>query len=92
MPKVEWLRHHWQGIILPVSPPTTDPMFAKLPGLIRIPLALSLLAINIVLHVVLLFTFTLFKVIVPIRAIRLACSRVLVVIAESWIDPENCPF
>ena len=64
-------------------------MFAKLPGLIRIPLALSLLAINIVLHVLLLFTFTLIKVIVPIRAIRLACSRVLVVIAESWIGVNS---
>ena len=64
-------------------------MLAKLPGLIRIPLALLLLAINIVLHVVLLFAFTLFKVILPIRAIRLACSRVLVVIAESWIGVNS---
>ncbi len=46
-------------------------MFAKLPDLIRIPLASLLLAINIFLHVMLLFVFTLFKVIVPIRAIRL---------------------
>jgi 1-acyl-sn-glycerol-3-phosphate acyltransferase len=64
-------------------------MFAKLPGLIRIPLASLLLAINIVLHVTALFVFTLFKVIVPIRAVRLACSRVLVVIAESWIGVNN---
>jgi 1-acyl-sn-glycerol-3-phosphate acyltransferase len=64
-------------------------MFAKFPGLIRIPLASLLLAINIVLHVMALFVFTLFKVIVPIRAIRLACSRVLVVIAESWIGVNN---
>ena len=64
-------------------------MFAKLPGLIRIPLALLLMTINIVVHVVLLFAFTLFKVIVPIHAVRLACSRVLVVIAESWIGVNN---
>ena len=64
-------------------------MFAKLPGLIRIPLAMLLLAINIVLHVLLLFAFTLVKVIVPIRPIRKACSRVLVVIAESWIGVNN---
>lgn len=67
----------------------TDPMFAKLPGLIRVPLALLLLTGNIVLHVVLLFAFTLIKVIVPIRAVRAACSRVLVLIAESWIGVNN---
>jgi 1-acyl-sn-glycerol-3-phosphate acyltransferase len=60
-------------------------MFAKLPGPIRIPLAMLLLGVNIVLHVLLLLVFTLIKVIVPIRPIRQACSRVLVVIAESWI-------
>jgi 1-acyl-sn-glycerol-3-phosphate acyltransferase len=64
-------------------------MFAKLPGLIRVPLALLLLTGNIVLHVMLLFAFTLLKVIVPIRAVRLACSRVLVLIAESWIGVNN---
>jgi 1-acyl-sn-glycerol-3-phosphate acyltransferase len=67
-------------------------MFAKLPGLIRIPLALLLLTTNIVLHVMLLFAFTLLKVIVPIRAMRLACSRVLVRIAESWIGVNNALF
>ena len=67
-------------------------MFAKLPGLIRIPLAMLLLAVNIVLHVLLLFAFTLIKVIVPIRPIRQACSRVLVVIAESWIGVNNLLF
>ncbi|MFC5525000.1 acyltransferase [Rhodanobacter ginsengisoli] len=64
-------------------------MFAKLPGLIRIPLAMLLLGVNIVLHVLLLFVFTLVKVIVPFRPIRQACSRVLVVIAESWIGVNN---
>jgi 1-acyl-sn-glycerol-3-phosphate acyltransferase len=74
----------------PASLPDDDrSMFAKLPGLIRIPLALLLMTINIVVHVILLFVFTLFKVIVPIPAIRLACSRVLVVIAESWIGVNN---
>jgi 1-acyl-sn-glycerol-3-phosphate acyltransferase len=60
-------------------------MLATLPRLIRIPLAMLLLAINIVLHVLPLFALTLVKVVVPIRTIRLACSRALVVIAESWI-------
>lgn len=60
-------------------------MFASLPWLIRIPLAMLLLAINIVVHVLPLFALSLIKVIVPIHAFRLACSRALVVIAESWI-------
>ena len=68
------------------------PMFATLPRLIRIPLVMLLLAINIVLHVLPLFAFTLIKVILPIRVIRLACSRVLVVIAESWIGVNNLLF
>ncbi len=67
-------------------------MLAKLPGLIRIPLALLLLACNIVLHVLPLFAFTLVKVIVPVRAVRLACSRALVAIAESWIGVNNLLF
>ncbi|MDE2249302.1 MAG: acyltransferase [Xanthomonadaceae bacterium] len=67
-------------------------MFARLPGLIRIPLAMLLLGVNIVLHVLALFVFTLAKVIVPIRPIRQACSRVLVVIAESWIGVNNLLF
>jgi 1-acyl-sn-glycerol-3-phosphate acyltransferase len=67
-------------------------MLATLPGLIRVPLAMLLLALNVVLHVLVLFAFTLVKVIVPIRAMRLACSRVLVGIAESWIGVNNMLF
>lgn len=67
-------------------------MFAKLPGLVRIPLAMVLLTANIMLHVLVLFVFTLLKVIVPIRAVRQVCSRVLVAIAESWIGVNNLLF
>jgi 1-acyl-sn-glycerol-3-phosphate acyltransferase len=67
-------------------------MFAKLPGFIRIPLVMLLLAINIVVHVTPLFVLTLFKVIVPIRGIRLALSRGLVLIAESWIAVNSAMF
>ncbi|KZC16487.1 acyltransferase [Rhodanobacter sp. FW510-R12] len=67
-------------------------MLAKLPGLIRIPLALLLLAGNIVLHVLPLFAFTLVKLVVPVPAIRQACSRVLVRIAESWIGVNGFLF
>ncbi|WP_189440732.1 acyltransferase [Rhodanobacter panaciterrae] len=67
-------------------------MFTSLPGFIRIPLAMLLLTINIVLHVLPLFAFTLVKLVLPIRAIRLACSRVLIVIAESWIAVNSTLF
>jgi 1-acyl-sn-glycerol-3-phosphate acyltransferase len=67
-------------------------MLTSLPAFIRIPLAMLLLAINIVLHVLPLFAFTLIKVVLPIRAIRLACSRVLIVIAESWIAVNSALF
>jgi 1-acyl-sn-glycerol-3-phosphate acyltransferase len=67
-------------------------MLATIPGFIRIPLALLLLAGNIVLHVVPLFALTLVKVVVPIHAVRLACSRALVLIAESWIGVNNLLF
>ncbi len=67
-------------------------MFATLPRLIRIPLVLLLITINVVAHVLLLFVFTLFKVIVPIRSIRLGLSRALVLIAESWIAVNSAMF
>ena len=68
------------------------PMFASLPQLIRLPLVMLLLALNIVLHVLPLLALTLIKLIVPIRVIRLACSRWLVAIAESWIATNNAMF
>jgi 1-acyl-sn-glycerol-3-phosphate acyltransferase len=67
-------------------------MLATLPGLIRLPLVALLLALNVIVHVLVLFAFTLVKVVVPIRAVRLACSRVLVGIAESWIGVNNVLF
>lgn len=75
--------------MLAVPPATIDLMLAKFPGPIRIPLVLLLLVGNILLHVVPLFAFTLVKVIVPVRTVRQACSRVLVAIAESWIGVNN---
>ena len=67
-------------------------MFATLPRLIRLPLVLLLITINVVAHVLLLFVLTLFKVIVPVRAIRLGLSRALVLIAESWIAVNSAMF
>ncbi len=67
-------------------------MFAKLPGFIRLPLVLLLLALNIVIHVTPLFVLALLKVIVPLRVIRLALSHGLVRIAESWMAVNNAMF
>ncbi|HEY1589931.1 MAG TPA: acyltransferase [Rhodanobacter sp.] len=67
-------------------------MFATLPALLRIPLVMLLLVANIVLHVLPLFALTLVKVVLPIRAIRLACSHALVAIAESWIAVNSRMF
>jgi 1-acyl-sn-glycerol-3-phosphate acyltransferase len=64
-------------------------MLAQLPSVIRIPLVLLLLAGNIMLHVLPLFALTLLRMILPLRGMRLACSRVLVLIAESWIAVNN---
>jgi 1-acyl-sn-glycerol-3-phosphate acyltransferase len=60
-------------------------MLATIPAFVRVPLVMLLLALNIVVHVTPLFVLTFFKVILPIRGIRLALSRALVLIAESWI-------
>ena len=64
-------------------------MLASLPGLIRVPLVILLLVVNVVLHVMVVFALTLVKLVVPIRAIRTACTHALVVVAESWIAFNN---
>jgi 1-acyl-sn-glycerol-3-phosphate acyltransferase len=48
--------------------------------------------INLVLHVLPLFALSLVKVVLPIRAIRLSCSRALIAIAESWIAFNSLMF
>lgn len=67
-------------------------MLSQLPYLIRVPLVMLLLTGNIVLHVLPLFALTLLKMILPLRTMRLACSRALVAIAESWIGVNNLLF
>ena len=41
---------------------------------------------------VVLFALTFFKLLLPMRTIRLACSRALVAVAESWIGVNNILF
>jgi 1-acyl-sn-glycerol-3-phosphate acyltransferase len=67
-------------------------MLASLPRLIRVPLVVLLLALNVVVHVVPLFALTLPKLLLPLAAFRRACSHGLVAIAESWIGVNNALF
>ena len=67
-------------------------MFASLPGVMRIPLAMVFLGLNIVLHVLPLLVVTLVKLVLPVPAVRRVLSRVLVLIAENWIGVNNALF
>ena len=67
-------------------------MFASLPGLIRVPLVVLLLVLNVLLHVIPLFALTLAKLLLPLAGFRRACSHGLVAIAESWIGVNNALF
>ena len=67
-------------------------MLSILPPVLRIPLAMLLLLLNIVLHVVPLIALALLKVVVPLGFVRRPLSRVLVLIAESWIGVNNVLF
>ncbi|MDQ6646034.1 MAG: acyltransferase [Pseudomonadota bacterium] len=67
-------------------------MLASLPGAIRIPFVLLLLSLHTTAHILVLFLFTFLKMLMPVRALRDACSRALVVIAESWIGVNSALF
>ncbi|HET6805302.1 MAG TPA: acyltransferase [Frateuria sp.] len=67
-------------------------MFASLPALLRVPLALLLLLANTVLHVLVLFALTLVKLLLPLHGARVRLSRALVAIAESWIGVNGTLF
>jgi 1-acyl-sn-glycerol-3-phosphate acyltransferase len=60
-------------------------MLASLLVYPRIALNASLIAINTVIHATPLLLLAVFKLIIPIHAVRVAVSRWLVLIAESWI-------
>jgi 1-acyl-sn-glycerol-3-phosphate acyltransferase len=67
-------------------------MLASLPAFLRIPLAIALLILNTIVHVLPLFALALLKVVLPVHGIRVALSRALVVIAESWIAVNSALF
>ena len=67
-------------------------MLASLPAFLRIPLAIVLMIANTIVHVLPLFALALLKVVLPIHALRVALSRALVAIAESWIAVNSALF
>lgn len=67
-------------------------MLDFLPAFIRVPLGLFVLATNTVLHCSLLFAFALLKFLLPVHAIRTVLSRILILIAESWIAVNGFSF
>ena len=60
-------------------------MLAFLPAFIRLPLALLLVSLNVLVHSSVLLIFAAIKALVPIAGFRRLMSRALVAIAEQWI-------
>lgn len=60
-------------------------MLAFLPTFLRVPLVFAILISNTVVHCAPLFALALLKFLLPLRAVRRVLSRVLILIAESWI-------
>ncbi len=50
---------------------------------------LSLVFINTVFWFFLVFPVALLKILIPLKPVRVVCAKVLVLIAESWIDVNN---
>ena len=67
-------------------------MLAFLPLFIRLPLALLLVVLNMLVHASVLLTLAAIKALIPIRGFRVAISRVLVAIAEQWIAVNGALF
>jgi 1-acyl-sn-glycerol-3-phosphate acyltransferase len=60
-------------------------MLVFLPRFIRLPLALLLVSLNVLLHATALFVMAALKALLPIAPVRRALSGALVGIAEQWI-------
>jgi len=60
-------------------------MLVFLPLFIRLPLALLLVSLNVLLHATTLFVMAAIKALLPLAGIRRALSRALIGIAEQWI-------
>jgi 1-acyl-sn-glycerol-3-phosphate acyltransferase len=67
-------------------------MLTYLPIFIRLPLALLLVVLNVLVHASVLLVLALVKALVPIAGFRRWISRVLVTIAEQWIAVNGVLF
>jgi len=67
-------------------------MLAFLPTFIRLPLALLLVVLNVLVHASVLLALALIKAVVPIAGFRRWISRALVAIAEQWIAVNGVLF
>jgi len=67
-------------------------MLVFLPLFFRLPLALLLVALNVLLHATTLFVMAALKALLPIAGIRRALSRALIVVAEQWIAVNGLLF
>ena len=67
-------------------------MLTFLPTFIRLPLALLLVALNVLVHSLVLLSLAVIKALVPIAGFRLLISRALVAIAEQWIAVNGMLF
>ena len=61
------------------------PMTAWIPGSIRTPFVIALIAVSTVLHTLPLFVVAFLKWLLPFRTAREFCAALLVRLAESWI-------
>jgi 1-acyl-sn-glycerol-3-phosphate acyltransferase len=67
-------------------------MLTFLPTFLRLPLALLLVLLNVAVHAPILLVFAVIKFLLPMRGFRRVISRLLVLIAESWIATNGFLF
>jgi 1-acyl-sn-glycerol-3-phosphate acyltransferase len=67
-------------------------MLVFLPLFVRLPLALLLVVLNVLLHATVLFVLAALKALLPIAATRRGLSRALIVVAEQWIAVNGLLF
>ena len=67
-------------------------MLAFLPTFVRLPLALLLVVLNVLVHATALFVLAALKALLPFAPFRGALSRALIAIAEQWIAVNGALF
>lgn len=67
-------------------------MLDFLPASLKVALGFLIVGLNTTLHCVVLFAFAVVKLLLPIRSLQVVLSRVLILIAESWIAVNGFTF